>query len=102
MEGTGWRMGLPPSVGCVGGDRVIGGVDLHLSPPEHRGAIYIATRPIMELCLSGKQRTGPRVAMLWWEQEDMDLEEMWTAFQEAERMEGEEEDLDGTETVTDY
>ena len=77
-------------------------VENYVSRRQNTVAKYIATRPIMELCLSGKQRTGPRVAMLWWEQEDMDLEEMWTAFQEAERMEGEEEDLDGTETVTDY
>ena len=40
---------------------------------------YIATRPIVDLCLAAKQRPGPRVTTLWWEQEGLDLEGMWTA-----------------------
>ena len=39
-EGTGRRLGLPPSGGCNGGNGGTGGGDLLLSPPEHRGAIY--------------------------------------------------------------
>ena len=39
-EGTGQSLGFPPSRGCDGGGGVIGGGDLRLSPPEHRGEIY--------------------------------------------------------------
>ena len=60
-------------------------------------AQYIATKPIMDLCLAAKRRPGPRVAMRWWEKEGLDLEGMWTAAREAEETEG----ADGTETVTD-
>ena len=38
--------------------------------------------------------------MRWWEQEGLYLEEMQTAAQEAEQMEGEEE-TDGTDTAID-
>ena len=54
----------------------------------------------MGLCLAEKQRPEPRVSRRWWEQEGLDLERMWTAAREAERMEG-EENMDGTETATD-
>ena len=64
-------------------------------------AKYIATRPIIDLCLAVKRRPGPRVAMRWWEQEVLDLEGARTAAQEAEQTEGEEEETDGTETATD-
>ena len=60
---------------------------------------YIATRPIMDLCLAAKRRPGPRVEMRWREQEGLDLEGMRAAAREAEETEGEEE-TDGTETVT--
>ena len=39
-EVTGRRLGLSPSGGCNGGDRVKGNGDLPLSPPEHCGTIY--------------------------------------------------------------
>ena len=39
-EGTGWRIGLPPTGGCDGGGAVSVGRDLSLPPPEHRGTIY--------------------------------------------------------------
>ena len=62
-------------------------------------AQYIATRPIVDLCLVAKLSPGPRVTMRWLEQESLDLEGIRAAAQEAERMEG-EEDTDGTETAT--
>ena len=62
-------------------------------------AQYIATNPIMDLCLAENWRTGPRVLMWWWEQEGLDLKGMMMAAWEAERTDG-EEDTDGTEAAT--
>ena len=43
---------------------------------RNTAAQYIATRPIMGLCLATKRRPVERVAMRWWEQEGLDLEGM--------------------------
>ena len=40
VEGTGRRLGIPPSGGSYGRGGVTGGGDLHISPPEHHGTIY--------------------------------------------------------------
>ena len=50
-------------------------------------AQFIATRPIMDLCLAAAQRPVSRVSKWWWEQDGLDLEGMRTAAWE-ERMEG--------------
>ena len=42
-------------------------------------AQYIATRPIMDLCLAAKRRPGLRVTIRWCEQEGLDLEGIWIA-----------------------
>ena len=44
-------------------------------------AQYIATMPIMGLCLAAKRRPGATVEMWWWEQEGLDLEGMRTVAQ---------------------
>ena len=75
-------------------------VDTYISHHQNTMVQYIATRPIMDLCLTAKQRSGPRVTMWWWEQEGLDLEGMRTAAWEEEQTEGKEE-MDGTETATD-
>ena len=75
-------------------------VDTYISGRQNTMVQYILTRPIMDLCLAAKRRTGPIVKMWWWEQEGLYLEGMRTESREAERSEG-EEDTDGTETVTD-
>ena len=49
---------------------------------------YIATRPIMEMCLAANNRPGPIVTIRWWEHEGLDFEGMRMAAQEAERIEG--------------
>ena len=74
-------------------------VDTYVSFCQNTVAQYIATRPIMDLCLAAKQRPGPRVEIRWWEQEGLDLEGMRTTSWEAEEKEG-AEDTDGTETAT--
>ena len=62
-------------------------------------AQYIATEPIIDLCLASKWRPGPRVEMQWWKQEGLDLEDMCTTAQEEERAEREEEEMDRTEAT---
>ena len=76
-------------------------VETYVSCRQNTVAQYIVTRPIIYLCLAAKHKLGPRVAMWWWEQEGLDLEEMRIADQEAERTEGEEEETDRKETKTD-
>ena len=63
-------------------------LDTYVSRHQKIVAQYIATRPIMDLCLAAKRRPGTRVEMLWWEQEGLYLEEMRIAAQEAKRTEG--------------
>ena len=46
----------------------------YVSLYQNNVAQYIATRPIVDLCLATKRRPGPIVAMPWWEKEVMDLE----------------------------
>ena len=75
-------------------------VETYVSRRQNTVAQFIATRPIMDLCLATEQRPGPRVSKRWWEQDGVDVEGMRTAAREAERMEGGDE-TDGTETDTD-
>ena len=74
-------------------------VENYVSCLQNTGAQFIATKPIMELCLEAEQRTGSRMKNQWWDQEVMDVEGMRTVDREAEQTE--EEDTDGTETETD-
>ena len=75
--------------------------DNYISSRQNTVAQYIATRPIIDLCLAKKRRLGPIVSIWWWEQEGLDLEGMRIEAHEAERTEGEEEETDGKETTTD-
>ena len=69
-------------------------VETYVSCHQNTVAQYIATKPIMDLCLAAKRSPGPRVEMGWWEQKGLDLEGMRTAAQEADQTEG-GEDMDG-------
>ena len=60
---------------------------------------FIATRPIMDLCLAEKLRTGSSSTNRWWDQDGLYVEGLGTEVWEAERMEREEE-TEGTETET--
>ena len=40
-------------------------LETYVSLRHNNVAKYIATKPIMELCLVAKRRPGPRVAMRW-------------------------------------
>ena len=63
-------------------------VENYVSRQQNTVEKYIATRPIMELCLTAKRRPGSRAAMRWWEQKGMDLEGTRTADWEADHMGG--------------
>ena len=52
----------------------------HYNTVEH----FIATSPIMDLCLVAEQRPGPRITRRWWEQDGVDLEGMQTEAREEE------------------
>ena len=58
-------------------------VDTYISLRQNTVAQFIATRPIMELCMATERRLGSRVANRWWEQDGLDLEGIPTAAQEA-------------------
>ena len=40
-------------------------VETYVSRRQNTVAKYIATRPIIDLCLMAKRRPGPRLAMRW-------------------------------------
>ena len=63
-------------------------VETYVYLRQNTVAQYIVTRPIMELCLAENCRLGPRVDMLWWKQEGLDLEGIRMAAREAEQTEG--------------
>ena len=41
-------------------------VETYVYRLQNKVAQYIATRPIMYLCMAAKRRQGPRVATQWW------------------------------------
>ena len=43
---------------------------------------YIATRPILELCMAEERRPGARVSMRWWEQARMELGQVGSETEE--------------------
>ena len=59
-------------------------LETYVSRHQNTVVQYIATRPIMDLCLAAERRPGTRVEMRWREQEGLYLEGMRTADLEAE------------------
>ena len=43
-------------------------VETYVSRHQNTAAQFIATRPIMDLCLAAKRRLGSWVSKWWWEQ----------------------------------
>ena len=41
-------------------------VETYVSRRQNMVAKFIATRPIMDLCLAAEWRPGPRVSKRWW------------------------------------
>ena len=49
-------------------------VETYVSRRQNTVAQFIASRPIMDLCLAAERRPGPRVSKRWWEQDGVDVE----------------------------
>ena len=80
-------MGISPTGVFYGEGGTAGDGYLHLPPLEHT----LATRSLMDLCLTVERSTGSKVAKKWLDQDVLDVEEMQTASWDAEWTEGEEE-----------
>ena len=63
-------------------------------------AKYIATRPIMDLCMAAEQRLGIRLSGRWWEQPTLNILGIRAEHAEVER--GEEKRMEETEVDRDY
>ena len=63
-------------------------VETYVSHHQSTFTQFIATRPIMDLCLAAERRTGSWVAKRWWQQDGLDLEGMRMTDQEVERADG--------------
>ena len=66
-------------------ESVLQKVDTYVSRFHSTVAQFIATRPIMDLCMAVERRPGSRISKRCWNQEVLDLEGMRTAAQEVER-----------------
>ena len=80
-------------------EELLQAVETYVSCQQKTVAHFIATRPIMYLCLVAERRQGSKVTNLWWEHDGLDTEGERTADQEAKRTEG-GEDTDGAEIET--
>ena len=58
-------------------------VETYVSYPQNTVTHFIATRPILDLCLAAYQCPGERVSWRWWEQDNLDLEDMQAAARVA-------------------
>ena len=81
-------------------EAVLQEVDTYVSRHHNTVTHFIATRPVMELCLVSERCPGTLLSRRWWEQEGLVLEGMQTAAWEAKREEGWKE-TDGPSTVTE-
>ena len=54
-------------------------VESYVSHRQNTVAKFIATKPIIDLCLAAEWRSGPRVFKRWWEQGDLGVEGIRTA-----------------------
>ena len=63
-------------------------VDTYVSRCQNTVTQFIATSPIIDLCLAADQRPGQRISNQWWDQDGVYVEGMRTADQQSERTEG--------------
>ena len=49
-------------------------MDKYLARRQNTVAQFIATRPIMDICLAAERSPGERVSHRWWYQDNLDLE----------------------------
>ena len=48
-------------------------IGVYISHRQNKVVQYIATRPIMDLCLTEERNTGMRLSRRWWEQPSLDI-----------------------------
>ena len=49
-------------------------VETYVSHIQNTAAQFIATRPIVDLCMASERRPDPRISKWWWEQDWVDVE----------------------------
>ena len=54
-------------------------METYVSHRYNTVANFIATRPVMDLCLEAERIPGEQVYQRWREQDNLDLQEMWAA-----------------------
>ena len=59
------------------------GIRKSITRRKNTVAQYIATRPILDLCVRSARRPGARVSRWWWEQAGIDLEGIYNRAAEA-------------------
>ena len=73
-------------------------VQTSINRRQNTVAHYIATRPLLELCVGAKQREGARVTMRWWDQMGIDWEKAKAREAETESESESGTDMEGEET----
>ena len=75
------------------------GIGKYITSRQNTVALYIATRPILDLCQRSARMPGVRVSRRWWEQASLDLEgakkrvAAAVADSDREKLIGEEEEM---------
>ena len=69
-----WEVVLPLTGGGHKGSGAHRRPNVHKQKAEHGGAVYIAKRPLLELCEGATHREGLRVTLRWWDQTGIDWE----------------------------
>ena len=62
-----------PPIGVALAMMVLEEIEVYISPRQNIVAQYIATRPIMELCLAAERKPGMRLSRQWWEYPALDI-----------------------------
>ena len=59
-------------------------METYISRRQNTVAQFIATSPIMDLCLAAERRLGPQVSRRWWDQDGVYVDGMRMASWEAD------------------
>ena len=95
-----YRVWIYPPLEDVMAEARLQEVEIYVSRLQNTAAQFIATRPIMELCLAAERRPEPRISKQLWEQDRVGVKGVQKVYWEEKQSEGEEK-MDGTETETD-
>ena len=59
-------------------------IGVYIARRQKMIAQYIATRPLMDLCMVAEQNTGVKISRQWWEQYNLDILGIRAGHAEAE------------------